>query len=84
MTDTITKLREMFDQQFGPTRTAALKDDDKPWHEAIGATSHDRIDIEYLIRDEFGVNPHAFFFDTASLKEIADMIDVATPNLNAH
>jgi hypothetical protein len=80
MTDTLKALRELFEQQFGPERTAALGDTDKPWHEHIGAKSIDRIDVGYLIQEQFGVTPHAFFFDTASLKEIADMIDAATPN----
>jgi len=84
MSDTMKTIRGFLEEMFGEERAALLKDDDKPWHDAIGAKNIDRVDFGALICTTFDVQPHAFFFDGASLAEIVEYIDAMAPNAFPH
>lgn len=82
---TMERLRDILGEQFGPERAAALDENAKPWHEAIGAKTIDILDFKLFVQEQFAVYPHPYFFDEKrSLAEIRDYIDAATPNLNPY
>lgn len=77
-------LREILTEMFGLDRAESLNVDQSEALPHLGGKALDAVDFRLFVEERFSVRLPEHIVCTASLKEIADLIDAAKPTDNPH